>query len=709
MSEIPAQAVRGSRPALRSRTVFFGGLLCVFAVILLLAGRRVGLTTNSFPPERHPSLLFAHNDIPLMRERLTRAPYRTWMRRLDQFARSDSAVTAMSEEVVRAHRARAAALAYQLTGDRRYADRAADLLRAARRPSCGGRWRALDDIVEGAAAWAVAYDMLAPYLAGNEALEAKARLMVSDLAQELYAGRYAWPSPGGDTRELRQLSALGLCALAIRDYVPGHDQPGPRDWHRRARHLIPLVAERQICRDGAYAEGPGRQASAAEMYVPFCTADRLVMDEDLLPGELLKACEWSTQVAQPDGVRPSLDDSATTTSCNYELTSHQDAGPLFAWDAARTDLATSVPDTHLVEALTLYDDRVRPQAPTWPSSQALEGSGDVVFRTDWSPKATYMLVRGEHGVARTAGGNYEQADSTSFILSRGDEPLVLEGGFGGWDVRDEGAAPSAHNLVLRDGMAPPVRSALGAVVQVDVDVQTLDQVFDPAASAVRLRRVNDRTIFDRTVVFAGDRGAFVFDQLRAGDGAHRFTWQVNLNGGGTTDGRITLDGDSALLRRPDAALRLALIPSDPDAEPLNSSPARHYFHEGEPQTHALLRSSARGQQVSFLAVMAPADDVASLPALTVSRGQHQLAANVGTDAHVAFRDSRGEPIGDGNVRSDGMALLWLPDKSGGPGAILTVGASHLWVDGRLVWSDRLPHTLVWRPARIIMGDHLSDA
>jgi hypothetical protein len=709
MRQTPAQDARGHRPALRSHTLLFGGLLCVLAVVLLFAGRRVGLTTNSFPPERHPSLLFDHNDIQALRGHLDREPYRTWLRRLDRFARRDAGIEGMSTEVARAHRARAAALAYQLTGDRRYADRAADLLRAARRPSCGGCWRALDDIVEGAAAWAVAYDLLAPYLAGNEPLEAKARLMVADLARELYAGRYAWPSPGGDTRELRQFCALGLCALAIRDYAPGRDLPGPRDWHRRARRLLPLVAERQICRDGAYAEGPGRQAAAAELYIPFCSADRRVMGEDLLTGGLLDACAWSTRVAQPDGMRPPLDDSAATLACSYELTTREDLGGLFAWDAARTDLATSVPDTRLVEALTLYDDSVAPQKPTWPASAALEGSGDVVFRTNWGPDATYMLLRGEHGLARSAGGNYEQADSTSFVLSRGGEPLVLDGGFGGWSVREECHAPEAHNLVLLDGKAPPVRAALGAVVQVDVDVQTLDQVFDPAASAVRLRRVHDRTIFDRTVVFAGDCGALVFDQLRASDGAHRFTWQINLNGGGTTNGQLSIDGNQAVLRRPEAALRLALLPSDPEAETLNATTSRHYFHEGEPQTHVLVRSSLSAQQASFLAALAPAENVASLPSLTLARASNQLSADIGTRAHAAFRQTRGEAIGGTQVRSDGIALFWMQDSSGAVDMALTLGATHLWVGRRLVWSDSLPQTLVWRRDRITVGTHLAGS
>lgn len=709
MTRTPAQDVRGTRPVLRPRTLLFGGLLCVLALVLLLAGRRVGLTTTTLPPERHPSLLFNREDIPALRERLTREPYRAWLKRLESFAQRDDAIAGMSAEVARAHRARAAALAYQLTADRRYADRAAALLRSARRPSCGGSWRALDDIVEGAAAWAVAYDLLAPYLAGNEALEAKARMMVADLARELYAGRYAWPSPGGDTRELRQFSALGMCALAIRDYTPGHDIPGPRDWHRRARRLLPLIAQRQICRDGTYAEGPGRHAAAAEMYVPFCSADRRVLGEDLLTDGLLNSCMWSIRISQPDGTRPPLDDSDSTIACSYALTTWRNLAPLFAWDAARTHLPTSVPDTRLVEAITLYDDAVPLRPPEGLPSQALEASGDVVFRTDWGPDATYLLVRGERGPARTAGGNYEQADSTSFLLSRGAEPLVLEGGFGGWEVRREGSAASAHNLILLDGNPPPVRSALGAVVDVDVDVQTLDQVFDPQASAVRLRRVHNRTIFDRTVVFAGEHGAFVFDHLLSADTEHKFTWQLNLNGGGTTGGRLLVHSNGALLTRPRAALRMALLCSDAKAEPLSTSSARHYFHEGDPQTHSLLRSSVIGRQAAFLTVLAAGPDAAALPSLSAIPGDHQLAADVGGSVHVAFRTARADPIGDDQVRCDGLALLWMQDKSGAPDVVLVVGAAHLWIRGKLVWGDRIPQTLVWRPDRVTRGSHLGDA
>jgi hypothetical protein len=382
---------------------------------------------------------------------------------------------------------------------------------------------------------------------------------------------------------------------------------------------------------------------------------------------------------------------------------------VFAWDAARTHLPSSIPDTRLVEALTLYDDSVASKAPDWPPSEALQASGDVVFRSDWSRDATYLLVRGEHGLARTAGGNYEQADSTSFLFTRGSVPLVIEAGFGGWDVRAEGCAPSAHNLILLDGKGPPVKTALGAVVQVDVDVQTLDQVFDPQASAVRVRRVHDRTIFDRTVVFAGEAGAFVFDQVRCPDDEHTFTWQVHLNGGGTTGGRLLVDDRSAVLKHPQAALRLALVCSDAKAEPIRVSSSRHYWHEGEPQTHSMLRCSTVGRQANFLTVLACANDVAALPSVSGARSDQQLVADVGGSAHAAFRLVRAEAIGNGKVRCDGLALLWIQTKSGAVDMVLVVGATHLWVEDKLVWSDRIPQTLVWRADRITSGSHLGES
>ncbi len=122
MHTTPDEHIRHLRPRLRTRTILFGVLLCLFAVVLLLASRQVALTKTGLPTETHPSLLGDRDDVEVMRGRLDREPYRTWERRL--LAQADAIDTDVNvSEVEIAHRAKALAFAFSLSGERRYADK----------------------------------------------------------------------------------------------------------------------------------------------------------------------------------------------------------------------------------------------------------------------------------------------------------------------------------------------------------------------------------------------------------------------------------------------------------------------------------------------------------------------------------------------------------------------------------------------------------
>jgi len=292
----------------------------------MVMGLGIGVTKAGLPPEKHPSLLFERQELDTIRGRLGERP-------LDESRLS---------QTERAHRAKALAFLYTLTRERRYGEGCEALIAKVRPPSRGGKWRGLDEIVEATASYAVAYDLLANYLRGNQALEAKTRLLLYDLGRELYTSQYVWPSPGGDTRTIRQFSALGLCALAIRDFDPPGNEPGPAVWYRRARSEIPAALQRQVCRDGSYAEGPGRHFEAAKLYLAFLIADRIATGETVLDDQGLLACEWSVRIRMPNGLRPNLDSSAVTPSISYAMTAATADSGLYRWDAQGPEFARAV-------------------------------------------------------------------------------------------------------------------------------------------------------------------------------------------------------------------------------------------------------------------------------------------------------------------------------------------------------------------------------
>lgn len=697
---------RGPAPPLRRRTIVFGLLLATFALGMLIAGLGIGVTTVGLPPEQHPCLLFKKRDLDAIRARVDKEPYRQWHDRLLRLVGDDDQDLSGNRGQWRnAHRAKALAFAFVLTGDRSYGDRAAELLRQARSPDRGGRWLGLDDIVEGAAAYAIAYDLMAGYLRSHEMLEAKTRLLLYELGEELNKCRYMWPSPGGDTRAIRQFSALGLVALAISDYDPPGDRPRSREWHRRAVQEVLHALRRQVCNDGAYAEGPWRHLHAAKLYLPFFAATRNVIGENLLTEHALAACEWTVRIRMPDGRRPNVDSSPLTPSISYALTRGDCDPGLFRWDAETSDLAHTVPDDQLPEALAFYDHTApMVHEPPWPPSHALEGSGDIVFRSGWDRDATYLLLRAERGKARTAGGAYEHPDGSSIILCRGSEILVLDTGYGGWTKRQETGNAAAHSLVLINDRGPPV-ARLGGVFTAGVDAETHDMVFSDPVDAARVRKRHHGAAFDRTVIFAHKRDFIIFDHAIAQEGDHDYRWRLHINAGGSTDGALNVRGHTALVTRPDARLQLVMHSSCPAARRISTDPAVHYFHLGQRGEHTVLESVVRDSRAAdFLAVLSPLGPGRPPPSVTPLSGNGWIGVEVGDATRALFRTRDVPHLDDGPARTDGYALCWGTDSAGELQWALAMGARKLWLRDRVVWRSRNPEALVWMPQRQPLED-----
>ena len=689
------------RLKLRRRTVVFGVLLLLFATVTFLAGLGIGVTQSGLPPERHPCLLVQRDDIPTIRQRLDRAPYHRWRRRLDQLVKVAvaRAETRRRPAVEKAADAKTLAFAFVLTGDRKYGDCAAEVLLRCRVPALDDTWRSLDHMVQGTADLAIAYDLLAGYLRPQEALEAKTRLLLYELGDELYTSRYTWPSAGGHTRQIRQYAALGLCALAISDYEPPDGRSTPKAWYRRARERMIQHMGEQICRDGAYAEGPGRQFEAARLYIPFLAANAHVTGENLLPPQALEGALWSIRIRMPNGLRPNIDSSALTPSHSYALTWLPEHKGLFAWDCRNWDLLSGVPASQLPEALALYDDRVEPTPPPWQPGQTLEASGDVVFRSDWGPDATYLLLRAERGKARTAGGAYEQPDATAIVLSRGDEPLVLDSGFGGWAERDKTNRAQHHSLVLINDKGAPITTTLGAVVDVGVDVSVTGALFTPEVSAARAICAHNDARFARTVLSVGERHFFVADQALAEDGEHEFRWLLHVNAGEGSGGSLDLDRQCARVRRPGADLAIHLASPVQGASRMHQTRGTHFLTPGKEQTHTVLCAVARDVRgAQFLSVLSPLRPGEPAPQVTTGSGEGAMWATVGDEGTAWFRTHQVSSIGDRRVRTDGHALYVKTAPDGTVERILAMGATAVKVDGATIWTtDEEPKTVVLPP------------
>jgi hypothetical protein len=690
------------RPALHSRTVVFGALLTLLAAGLLLAGHHVGMTNSGLPPEQHPSLLCDHDGLATARARVTREPYASWYERLLALSSEPWRGEGLGPAAL-ASRAKCLALAHLLSGERRHASAAVDILRHLRPPARSGQWASIDEMVDGAASLALTYDLLAPYLRSQPALDSKVRALVAGLARGLYTSDRRWQGAGGVALTLRQYSALGLCALALSDEPStGERGAGPKEWYRRARTGYLGTLSAGTAADGAFAEGPGLHYDAAKLYLVFAAANRSRTGDDLLEGDALRACEWGVRLRLPNGLRPSVDGSALSPSCSYAVSAPGPEGGLFRWDFAEAASEANLADDQLCEALALYDDSVIPHAPEWPPSQILATSGDAVFRSDWGADASYMLLRAEHGDARAAGGRLEQRGSASILVAKGAELLTLDGGYGGCAEQDATGEASAHSVVLVDGPGAPSHTVLGALTGADVDTSLTDVVTDRAVEAATAERGHGGVTLRRTAVFLRRRDFVVMDYVTARSGEHAFSWHLQCNAGPGTGGSLRTSGNHAMVTRPGAELQVVLTASGlgGDVE-LGTSRGRHCLATGPPaHPLALTAAAPRGRSAAFVSVLSPRSRAQTAPSVEALEGTGWVGVCLEGREYCLLRTAERGAVGSRHVAGDGYGLIWEEDSAGEPVYVVSLGSEHIWVRHKAVASAAGSRCLIWHaPAK----------
>jgi hypothetical protein len=105
--------------------------------------------------------------------------------------------------------------------------------------------------------------------------------------------------------------------------------------------------------------------------------------------------------------------------------------------------------------------------PKWNPTQFL--TTHQVFRTDWGPEASYVLLSTKHWP--TGSRSHDEIDQNSFIFYAKKAFLAIDPGYGQPIHRPVKKwcreSPYAHNMILADGEAPPHRHP-----DVDISVYT---------------------------------------------------------------------------------------------------------------------------------------------------------------------------------------------------------------------------------------------
>lgn len=481
--------------------------------VSLAAAAADGVWAARLPAEeRHPCLLFGPEDVPALRARVERLPYRGWW------------------EATR-HGADPLSLGFtwQLTGDPAKAESVRRwLLRcnpAGYHCSCG--------VADALQAVAEAYDLVASYPGLTASEHALIRSRIAQACERYYLG--ALESADGQhpgNQRTRGLCAMGTAAIVLSGYRDAAHTPA--EWLQRALDGISQEANLSFWReDGLFIEGPTYSAFTLAPMLPFARYYARVGGPWLFEdARLRQALLYLISVTQPDGLANA---AGTTTMVNVVdgLRLAVGAGPaedqaLFRWaiDQWGSLAAGGARD------IALFDDGVRPAAGSFPLNRFLFPSQEASLRSAWSGTAVALWFRGkEPWLARTYPV-YSHHDTGSFILHAYGELLAVDAGYDHW-VSYSLYPSELHNTLLVDGKGPDgaTPGLLGSTVDAD-ELQT--GTIAAAYAGVSL---------ERTFLQVGGMYTVIADRVRSG-AEHEYRWQVHTPVS-RAEGAVRIDGRRA--------------------------------------------------------------------------------------------------------------------------------------------------------------------
>lgn len=700
----------------------------VLALVASLAW--VGTTTTAVagaPPvpgtgAPHPRIVYSPGEEALLRDRLTREPYRSVFVQMSQRANSFNGrpLGDMSVNAQRDLSRTAKTYAFQYALDRTLSgsdivpftdaaarqargDRVKTLLlnlyprsRLAVPPPIGG-WDRDISTAEEIANYSAAFDTMlgAGYDFGPD------RQTIVDLLAsvtgELY-DNFRDPSTVGNITEVHQNNhrtksgaAMALAAITLAD-----DVPEAEDWFDFGVLLVDdSLRYILVTGDGAYSEGPLYYRLTMQNVWPLLSAwERLLGDQSWNVGDVTvpalqahplyrRTQKWMLDVTLPDGTMAPIDDSNPGRSMYFGAmpsTLPEAAAAYWRWadtpQPYETDGSVEMgPDT-----IVAYDDAVTPRAPWWSPTQFYVEGGTASLRSDWSSDGVMALVLGEHDTASEFGRDrlgvgrapqsHEHADGGSFMMNAFGERLALDPGYLTFTTHGVVNQPQHHNMVLVDGAGPP------DYLQASVDWLTDPLGRPPAEGQATLYDTLDGSGLDTTSVatwyrntdvtrrflLADDRYLLIGDAIRGTGGS--LAWMQHGNGGGTSGGTYASSTNGGRWEIGGARLDSAIAVADQSVA-FDTVESAHEVPYTQQRSHTALRATVPSGSADALQVFYPTPIGAAAPVITrideAGRAGIDLV-DENEDRHVvAVRDASGEGVHLVDTHLDGSLRVMFSD------------------------------------------------
>ena len=621
----------------------------------------------------HPRLIFSPGDESMLRDRLTREPYRTVFVQMSQRAKNyDTRPLGDMSVVAQRDLSRAAkAFAFQYALDRTLVggdivpfaddatrqatgDRVRDLLlnlfprsRLAVLPPIGG-WDRDISTAEEIANYSAAFDaMLGAGYNFGAARDTIVDLLAS-VTGELYVN-FLDPSTASNYTDLHQNNhrSKSGAAIALAAIVLADDVPAARDWFDYGVLLVDDVLRYMLVTgDGAYAEGPFYYRLTMQNVLPLLSAwQRFLGDGSWMVDDVevpamhshplfRRTQRWMLDTTVPDGTMAPIDDANPGRSMYFgamPTAVAEAAAAYWRWPATpqpyETDGSVELgPDT-----IVAYDEGIVPTEPWWAPTQFYTEGGTATLRSDWSGDAVMALVLGEHDTASEFGRDrlgvgrapqsHEHPDAGSFLMHAFGERLALDPGYLTFATHGLVNKPQDHNTVLVDGQGPPdyllasfnwLADPLGRPPAEGQSTlhDTLDGAgFDATSVATWYRD----TEVGRRFLMADDRYLVIGDRVR-GSGSS-LSWMQHGNGGGTSGGSFAPTPVGGRWQIGSARLDTGVSVAD-QAVALDTFDTVHEIPFTQQRTHTAVRASVPAGDADAVQVFYPTPAGAAPPTIT---------------------------------------------------------------------------------------------
>jgi hypothetical protein len=354
------------------------------------------------------------------------------------------------------------ALAWRLTGDRRYADAFAELVRdwLARNPrGAGVNWSSSLEVALRGVAWSWALHLFGPAapLPGALVADVLGTLWLSALHVERYLSVTFSPNTHLTGEALGLVYAGAMLG----------DAPRAAHWRAAGARILAEESRRQILPDGVYFERTTYYARyTAEIYLHFvmlAARNGIAVPPDVTP-RIGRMLDFLLAMRRGDGSMPLAGDADGGTLVPLARRAPDDFRGLFGLAAAwlgRGDCAWAagglVPEAlwtvgpEAADTVAALDRRPPPR----PASRAFADGGYVVMRTGWDERASQLVldvdplgcpISGGHGHAGLLGIECSVAGARAIVDAGTGTYMTAQG------RRQFFRSTAAHSTVRIDGI-----------------------------------------------------------------------------------------------------------------------------------------------------------------------------------------------------------------------------------------------------------------